>query len=87
MRVSLDVVSDAGLAISLGATGHQLILPLQFLTESLPPDDAFAWITVTNAPFDEQGRPLGLVELFVETLVDPAGGGGMAGALRLWGMP
>ncbi len=87
VRASFDVVGASGHGISLGAGGHQLILPLTFLTDSLPPDEAFAWLTVTNAARDEAGKPLGLVGLFIETLVDPAGGGGMAGAVRLWGMP
>ena len=86
VQASFDVVSAFGRGISLGASGHQLILPLQFLTGRLPPDDDFAWVTITNAALDEADKPLGLVGLFIETLVDPAGGGGMAGALRLWSL-
>lgn len=87
VRGQFEVFSPRGPSVSLEATGHQLILPLSFLTSTLPQAAAVAWLTVVNAAIDDQGRPLGLVGLFIEKVVDPAGGGGMAGAVRLWGLP
>lgn len=87
VQAQFEAFSPPAGSISLGATGHQLILPLSFFTASLPQTTAVAWLTVVNAAIDEQGRPRGLVGLFIEKVVDPAGGGGMAGAVRLWGLP
>ena len=84
IRASIDVFSPAGPSVSLSASGHQVILPLASFSGWLP-DSAPGWLEIRNQARDDQGEPVGLVGLFIQTLVAPGGGGGMAGAIRLWG--
>ncbi len=86
VRAAFDVFRRPGGALSLSATGHQLILPLSFFAPGAVGSDV-GWLTAVNGALDEEGNPLGMVGLFIQTLVDPAGGGGMAGAVRLWHFP
>lgn len=86
VHAAFDVIRPSGGSLSLSAAGHQLILPLSVFAPGASGFDV-GWLTVTNAALDEEGKPLGMVGLFIQTLVDPAGGGGMAGAVRLWGFP
>jgi len=83
VHAALDVIRPPGGSLSLSATGHQVILPLSFFAPGASGRDV-GWLTVANGALDEEGKPLGMVGLFIQTLVDPAGGGGMAGAVRLW---
>ena len=82
VRAAFDVILPPSGSRSLTAAGHQLILPLSFFAPGASGSGA-GWLTVSNAALDEEGKPLGMVGLFIQTLVDPAGGG-MAGAVRLW---
>jgi hypothetical protein len=86
VQASFDVVAPPNGSRSLSASGHQLILPLSFLAPTAS-GSGVGWLTVVNAAIDDLGNRLGMVGLFVQTLVDPAGGGGMAGAVRLWSLP
>ena len=86
VQAEFDVFAPPGGSRSLAATGHQLLLPLSFFAPRAP-GSRVAWLTVRNAALDDQRQRLGLVGLFIQTLVDPGGGGGMAGAIRLWGLP
>ena len=71
-------------AVSGGASGHQVILPIGQLTGSLPPP-TLGWLSITNSVVDDSGIPFGLVGLYIQTVVRPEGG--MAMAIRLWGDP
>lgn len=62
--------------------GHQVIVPIGELTQGLPPLTP-AWIELQNRAVDAAGQPIGLVGLFIQTLVK-GGGGGMGMATRLW---
>ncbi|MBI2902334.1 MAG: hypothetical protein HYY12_01925 [Candidatus Methylomirabilis oxyfera] len=71
-------------AVSGGASGHQVILPIGQITGSLPPP-TLGWLSVANSVVDDSGIPFGLVGLYLQTVVRPEGG--MAMAIRLWGDP
>ncbi len=77
-------VAKDGNPISGGAAGHQVIIPIGQLTGSLPPP-SFGWLSVTNTAVDAAGTPFGLVGLYIQTVVRPEGGDGMA--TRLWADP
>ncbi len=77
-------VAKDGSPISSGAAGHQVIIPIGQLTGSMPPP-SLGWLSVANSAVDDSGKPFGLVGLYIQTVVRPGGGSGMA--TRLWADP
>ncbi len=66
------------------STGHQLLLPIgQAAGAFLTP--RFGWLSVTNQAVDETGAPIGMVGLYIQTIVGAGSGKGMA--IRLWADP
>lgn len=82
IQASLIITDQDGRLASRNVAGHQVILPIGAVTQGLPPL-RLAWIELVNNAVDQAGNPIGLVGLFIQTLVR-SGGGGMAMATRLW---
>ena len=73
-----------GSPISGGVAGHQVIIPIGQLTGSLS-TPSLGWLSVTNTAVDDAGIPFGLVGLYIQTVLRPEGGFGVA--TRLWADP
>src|SRR5574337_791538 len=70
--------------LSSGFSGHHLILPIGAITGPLAPP-ILGWLSLTNHATDQEGVPIGLVGLYIQTLLRPDGGSAMA--IRLSGDP
>lgn len=84
IRAAFQIFLKTGNPASSGASGHQVILPIGQITGSIPPS-SLGWLSVTNSAVDDTGTPFGLVGLYIQTVVRPEGGIGVA--TRLWADP
>jgi hypothetical protein len=66
------------------STGHQLLLPIGQAAGTFP-TPRFGWLSVANQAVDETGIPIGIVGLYIQTIV--GAGSGMGMAIRLWADP
>lgn len=65
-------------------SGHHIILPIGTVAGTFP-SPTLGWLSITNRATDESGTPVGLVGLYVQTLVGPHSAS--AAAVRLSGDP
>ncbi|HWR20752.1 MAG TPA: hypothetical protein VN444_02690 [Verrucomicrobiae bacterium] len=70
--------------ISSRFSGHHLILPIGAMTGPLA-FPMLGWLSLTNHATDKKGVPIGLVGLYIQTLVGPSSASAMA--IRLSGDP
>jgi hypothetical protein len=67
-----------------GFNGHYLMTPIGTMTGSLAAP-TLGWLSVTNRAVDKKGNAIGLVGLYIQTLVGPSSASAMA--IRLSGDP
>lgn len=72
------------IVLSSGFSGHYIMAPIGSMTGTLPAP-TLGWLSLTNHATDKNGVPIGLVGLYIQTLLRP--GGGSAMAVRLSGDP
>ena len=70
--------------ISSRFSGHHIILPIGAIAGTFT-SPTLGWLSLTNHATDKKGVPIGLVGLYIQTLVRPDGGSAMA--IRLSGDP
>lgn len=69
--------------LSSGFSGHYIMLPIGAITSLSSP--TLGWLSITNHATDKRGTPVGLVGLYIQTLVGPSSASGVA--IRLSGDP
>jgi hypothetical protein len=65
------------IALSAGFTGHYLMLPIGTITGN-PASPMLGWLSLTNHATDKKGVPIGLVGLYIQTLIGPSSASAMA---------
>jgi hypothetical protein len=84
IQAAITLLFADGESSSAGIGGHQVIVPIGQLVGSTRPP-TLGWLDLVNFALDESGNPIGLVGLYIQTVVGPNGAMGMA--TRLWGVP
>jgi len=84
VRASMTIVFDDGRSSSAGTSGHHVIVPISRIVGSSGPP-ALGWIKLVNNAVDEAGNRIGLVGLYLQTVIGPGTAIGMA--TRLWHLP